>query len=88
MALILTVDDESAVLFLLREVLEERGHEVLAAPSGVEAAALAALGKLEDVELVLTDFAMPELDGLDLLAQLKRQYPELPVVVLTSSSTS
>ena len=84
MALILTVDDESAVLFLLREVLEERGHEVLAAPSGVEAAALAALGKLEDVELVLTDFAMPELDGLDLLALLKRQYPELPVVVLTA----
>ena len=84
MALILTVDDESSLLFLLREVLEERGHEVLAAPSGVEAAALAALGKLEDVELVLTDFAMPQLDGLGLLALLKRQYPELPVVVLTA----
>jgi DNA-binding NtrC family response regulator len=84
MALVLIVDDESAVLFLLREVLEERGHEVLSAPSGVEARALADQGKLEDVELVLTDFAMPELDGLGLLAHLKRQNPELPVVLLTA----
>jgi DNA-binding NtrC family response regulator len=84
MAQVLVVDDESAVLFLLREVLEERGHEVLSATSGVEAQALAALGKLEDVELVLTDFAMPDLDGLALLALLKRQNPELPVVLLTA----
>ena len=84
MAQVLIVDDESAVLFLLREVLEERGHEVLSATSGVEAQALADRGKLEDVELVLTDFAMPELDGLALLALLKRQNPELPVVLLTA----
>jgi DNA-binding NtrC family response regulator len=84
MAQVLIVDDESAVLFLLREVLEERGHEVVSATSGVEAKALADLGKLEDIELVLTDFAMPELDGLGLLALLKRQNPELPVVLLTA----
>jgi len=84
MAQVLIVDDESSVLFLLREVLEERGHEVLSATSGVEAAALADLGKLEDVDLLLTDFAMPELDGLGLMAHLKRQNPELPVVLLTA----
>jgi DNA-binding NtrC family response regulator len=84
MALVLIVDDESSVLFLLREVLEERGHEVLSATSGVEAAALSDLGKLDDVELLLTDFAMPELDGLGLMAHLKRQNPELPVVLLTA----
>lgn len=84
MAQVLIVDDESSVLFLLREVLEERGHEVLSASSGVEAAALGDLGKLEDVDLLLTDFAMPELDGLGLMARLKRQHPELPVVLLTA----
>ncbi len=84
MAQVLIVDDESSVLFLLREVLEERGHEVLSASSGVEAAALGDLGKLEDVDLLLTDFAMPELDGLGLMARLKRQQPELPVVLLTA----
>jgi two-component system response regulator AtoC len=84
MAQVLIVDDESSVLFLLREVLEERGHEVLSATSGVEAVALSDLGKLDDVELLLTDFAMPELDGLGLMAHLKRQNPELPVVLLTA----
>ena len=84
MAHILIVDDESSVLFLLREVLEERGHDVLSATSGVEARALADSGKLEDVELALTDFAMPELDGLGLMAHLRHQNPELPVVLLTA----
>ena len=84
MAQILIVDDESSVLFLLREVLEERGHEVLSATSALEAAALLDQGKLEEVDLTLTDFAMPELDGLGLLATLKRQHPELPVVLLTA----
>ena len=84
MAHVLIVDDESSVLFLLREVLEERGHDVLSATSGAQAQTWAELGKLEEIELVLTDFAMPELDGLGLLAHLRRQYPELPVVLLTA----
>jgi two-component system response regulator AtoC len=84
MAQVLIVDDESSVLFLLREVLEERGHEVVSASSGVEAVTFADTGKLDDIELVLTDFAMPELDGLGLLAALKRHQPELPVVLLTA----
>jgi DNA-binding NtrC family response regulator len=84
MARVLIVDDERSVLFLLREVLEERGHEVLPASGGVEARALADSRKLDDIELVLTDFAMPELDGLRLLAHLRRQNPDLPVVLLTA----
>ncbi len=84
MAHVLIVDDENSVLFLLREVLEERGHDVLSASSGVAAKAMSELGKLEEVELVLTDFAMPELDGLGLMAHLRRQHPELPVVLLTA----
>jgi DNA-binding NtrC family response regulator len=84
MAHVLIVDDESAVLFMLREVLEERGHEVLSATSGVQAKAMADLGQLEEIELVLTDFAMPELDGLQLMEHLRRQNPELPVVLLTA----
>jgi DNA-binding NtrC family response regulator len=84
MAKILTVDDEASVRFMLREVLQERGHEVLEAESGVAAKSMAEQGLLEDVELVLTDFAMPELDGLGLLEQLHRLRPELPVVLLTA----
>jgi two-component system response regulator AtoC len=81
---ILIVDDESSVLFMLREVLEERGHHVLEAASGVQAAAMADAGQLDEVELVLSDFSMPGLDGLGLLAHLRPRFPELPLVLLTA----
>jgi DNA-binding NtrC family response regulator len=84
MAQVLVVDDESSVLFLLREVLEAQGHHVLEARDGAEACALFDAGKLEDVELVLTDYAMPNLDGLALLSYLRERQPELPIVLLTA----
>ncbi|HVY31879.1 MAG TPA: sigma-54 dependent transcriptional regulator [Polyangiaceae bacterium] len=84
MSTILIVDDESTVLFMLREVLEERGHHVLEAASGLQAAAMADTGQLDEVELVLSDFSMPGLDGLGLLAHLRPRFPELPLVLLTA----
>jgi CheY-like chemotaxis protein len=61
MSCVLLVDDEPAVLFTLSEVLTERGHRVLTARSGAEA-----LTKLEEAETVITDLAMPKMDGLEL----------------------
>jgi DNA-binding NtrC family response regulator len=84
MAEILAVDDEPAVLFLLRELLEERGHVVHTAGSGVEALSLLDAHELDEIDLVLSDFSMPELDGLGLLAQVRARRPELPVVLLTA----
>jgi DNA-binding NtrC family response regulator len=84
MAHVLIVDDESSVLFMLREVLEAQGHQVSSAVSGVEAMALAGRGLLDELDLVLTDFAMPELDGLGLLSELKKLAPDLPVMLLTA----
>ncbi|HYJ09741.1 MAG TPA: sigma-54 dependent transcriptional regulator [Polyangiaceae bacterium] len=81
---ILVVDDEGSVRFMLREVLEERGHTVVEAEGGVAAMALLDQGRLEEAELVLTDFAMPEVDGMALLAHIKQLRPELPVVLLTA----
>jgi two-component system response regulator AtoC len=46
--------------------------------------ALADSRKLEEIDLVLTDFAMPELDGLGLMAHFRRQNSELPVILLTA----
>jgi two-component system response regulator AtoC len=81
---VLIVDDEPSVLFMLREVLEERGYQVLDAASGVQAAAMADAGQLEGVDLVLSDYSMPGLDGLGLLAHLRPRFPELPLVLLTA----
>jgi DNA-binding NtrC family response regulator len=79
MSCVLLVDDEPAVLFTLSEVLSERGHRVLQARSGSEA-----LGKLDEAEAVVTDLAMPKMDGLELLSQITARDPALPVILLTA----
>ena len=79
MAKVLVVDDEDGVRFTLCEVLREAGHEVVEAASGAEA-----LSHVEACDAVLTDLSMPGMDGLALLAALKRERPDLPVVMLTA----
>jgi two-component system, NtrC family, response regulator HydG len=84
MARILIVDDEPSVLFMLRELLDERGHALLTADSAESALELVDGGELETLDLVLSDFAMPGLDGLALLTKLRERRPDLPVVLLTA----
>lgn len=79
MATILIVDDETSVLFTLRELIEERGHVVREARSGEEALPL-----IDGVDLVITDLSMPGMDGLELLARLHALYASLPVILLTA----
>jgi two-component system response regulator AtoC len=83
MARILIVDDEASVVFMLREVLEERGHEVISAENGDQVLRLDD-AELEGVDLVLCDYSMPGMDGLSLLGRLHGRCPELPVVLLTA----
>ncbi len=79
MATVLLVDDEPAVLFTLEEVLDERGYRVVSATSGQEA-----LTKIAGIDVVVTDLAMPGMDGMALLAALRAREPELPVILLTA----
>jgi two-component system, NtrC family, response regulator AtoC len=79
MSRVLLVDDEPGVLFTLKEVLEERGLQPVTASSG-----RAALEKLEGVDAVVTDLAMPEMDGLMLLRAIRERDPALPVILLTA----
>jgi DNA-binding NtrC family response regulator len=76
---VLLVDDEAPVLFTLTEVLTDRGHRVITARSGAEA-----IGKLEDADAVLTDLAMPGMDGLELMGQIAVRDATLPVILLTA----
>ena len=77
---ILVVDDEPDVITTLMESLEALGYEADGAGNGVEA-----LACLEDkkFDLVITDIRMPEKNGIDLLNDIKAEYPELPVVIIT-----
>jgi CheY-like chemotaxis protein len=76
---ILVVDDDPGVRFALTEVLRERGHRVIAAASGQEA-----LDKLDGVDVVVTDLAMPGMDGLELVSRIAERAPALPVILVTA----
>jgi CheY-like chemotaxis protein len=79
MSTILVVDDDPGVRYALTEVLADRGHRVIAASSGSEA-----LGLLEGVDVVVTDLAMPGMDGLELVSQIAARAPALPVILVTA----
>ncbi|HLL22141.1 MAG TPA: sigma-54 dependent transcriptional regulator [Kofleriaceae bacterium] len=76
---VLVVDDEPALRFALAEMLGDRGHDVLEAADGAQA-----LAQLADVDVVVTDLAMPGLDGIGLVREVRRRAPGVPVIVLTA----
>ena len=80
MACILVVDDESAVRSIIGQFLEIKHHTVLEAGDGAEALRVCAG---QHVDLVVSDIDMPGTDGFELLATLKRQAPDLPVLIVT-----
>ena len=76
------VDDEPEQRALLRRILEREGYAVVEAENGV-----VALARLREraVGLVLLDLMMPEMDGFELVEELRRQeaWRGLPIVVIT-----
>ncbi|HET9492421.1 MAG TPA: sigma-54 dependent transcriptional regulator [Methylomirabilota bacterium] len=81
---ILIVDDEPAIQSTLRGVLEDEGYRVTAVGTGDDA--LVMLGD-EPFDLVFLDIWMPGKDGLQTLADLKRQRPEVTVVMISGHGT-
>jgi len=81
---ILVVDDEVNYLTVMETLLGEAGYEVLTAPSGLEALKIAGQS---DLDLVLTDMKMPKMNGIELFVELRRLYPDLPVMIMTAFGT-
>ena|SRR5882724_691711 len=78
---ILVVDDEPAVTMSVTTLLElETSHAVLAETSPTRALQIA---KTRPLDLVVSDFLMPELDGIAFLLEIRRLYPESTLVLLT-----
>jgi DNA-binding response OmpR family regulator len=80
---ILVIEDEPRILEFLRLGLEAEGFTVDGAEDG---AAGLRLGLTEAYELVVLDLLLPRLDGLRLLGELRRERPDLPVLVLSARS--
>lgn len=77
---ILFVDDDRAILGLVREYLAEVGYRVEVVDNGVKA-----LEMIKDTafEIVFTDIKMPDIDGLELLSAIKEYRPETEVIIVT-----
>ena len=76
---ILVVDDEQQITRVLRTSLQSNGHEVTVAQDGADA--LAKFMKAEP-ELVITDLAMPGMDGIELTREI-RERSQVPIIVLS-----
>lgn len=80
MAHILVADDEEALRVFLARALTLRGHKVDTAMDGADA--LAKLGTAK-FDLLLSDIMMPIMDGITLALNASRDYPTLPIIMMT-----
>jgi PAS domain S-box-containing protein len=80
--LLLIVDDEKLILQVARELLEGHGYRVVTAEDAAEALAIFAMRK-DEIKLVLTDLAMPLMDGIALIRTLRKMKPDVCVIAST-----
>ncbi len=79
-ARILLVDDNANGLAARKSVLEELGYRIVTSTSGADALEQFAA---HNFDLVVTDYKMPRMDGLELIARLRKSTPGLPIVLVS-----
>jgi CheY-like chemotaxis protein len=79
---VLLVDDEERILTVGREICKALGYKVITAKSGKEALEIYA-EKGEEINLVVLDMIMPEMNGLETFLKLKKQNPDIKVLLST-----
>jgi two-component system chemotaxis response regulator CheY len=81
---VLVVDDEPLVRQVVRMTLEKAGYDVLEAENGEKA--IEAINENENplvLDVVICDIRMPKINGVEAIQYLQRQYPHVPLIVLT-----
>jgi DNA-binding NtrC family response regulator len=80
---ILIVDDDPAIRSLLERFYERSGYTAVSVGSGEEALALL---QQRNIDLVITDIKLPRMNGTELVANMKENFPGVPVMVITGHS--
>lgn len=83
MARILVADSEVPVREFIRRVLEQRGHDVVVVNDGTDA--VVKLARLP-FDLLLADVAMPNMDGVELSLKVARDFPDLPMLMMSTET--
>ena len=84
---VLIVDDEEPLLLSIAEGLSiyKKCFNLLTATNGIEAVKLIKSSPV--IDLVITDLSMPKMDGFELIAYINRNYPKIPVIMMTAFGT-
>jgi CheY-like chemotaxis protein len=82
---VLVVDDDEAVCELAREFLERAGFEVVTAGGGAEAVRIFD-ARSEEIDVVLLDLGMPDIDGRQTHAEIRRRSPDTPIILVSGFS--
>lgn len=78
---VLIVDDQPGIRLLLQELFRKENYETRVASNGVEALQKV---KQEQPGCILLDMKMPGMDGIDVLKHIKKEWPEIPVIMMTA----
>ena len=81
---ILVVDDEPDIRKVVRMTLEKGGYEVLEAEDGEKAIEVINMGDNRlFLDVMITDIRMPKINGMEGIAYFQKEYPRVPLIVLT-----
>ncbi len=80
--IILVVEDEPENRRIFSEILGDLGYSVIAMPDGTSA--LSAIQNAPGIDLIITDYRMPDMSGLELVMKLRRILPAVPVIMITA----
>jgi PAS domain S-box-containing protein len=83
--LVLVVDDEENILRVTKMILEQHNYRVISASDGAEAVALFA-EQMQTIGVVLTDIAMPHMDGVAAIRALRKMKPDVPIVAFSGEA--
>lgn len=82
---VMLIDDHPLILSALQRIVQDLDGEVEVIPAQTAEAARGVLAEDEDFDLLLLDLTLPDADGHVFLAELRREHPALPVVIVSAS---
>jgi len=86
---VLLLDDDLDLQELIRDYFKPRGYEIIAHSSAEQGITeiIRNASSAEPIDLVLTDFRLPNMNGIELIEQLKRVAPQIPIILITAHSS-